>query len=157
VPNRSRSLSIRPECLFVSGARAPQLRCDHVPPPPPSDDELIEELRRLDGIPQELLDHHELMQLALPALRADTALYRKYVYQDGPPPACPICAYGGADDARITSGHLEDWAVQTTESFKLEVFPGGHFFPRTHQGEFLRSLARDLSELLAVTNSHARP
>jgi surfactin synthase thioesterase subunit/glycosyltransferase involved in cell wall biosynthesis len=146
----ARSLKAQPECLFVSGARAPQLRRDHVPPPPPSDDELIEELRRLDGIPQELLDHHELMQLALPALRADTALYRKYIYQDGPPLACPICAYGGTDDERITSEHLEAWAEQTW-AFKLEVFPGGHFFLQTNQSEFLTTLARDVSQLLAVS------
>ncbi len=146
----ARSLKTHPECLFVSGARAPQLRRDHVPPPPPSDDELIEELRRLNGIPQELLDHRELMQLALPALRADTALYRKYVYQEGPPLACPIRAYGGADDERITREHLEMWAEQTTESFKLEMFPGGHFFLQTNQSEFLTTLARDVSQLLAV-------
>ena len=82
------------------------------------------------------------MQLALPALRADTALYRKYVYQEGPPLACPIRAYGGADDARITRENLENWAVQTTESFKLEVFPGGHFFLQTHQAEFLKGSRR---------------
>ena len=136
-----------PRCLFVSGARAPQLRRDHVPPPPPSDDELIEELRRLEGIPPELLEHRELMQLALPALRADTALYRNYVYQEGPPLDCPISAYGGADDVRITRGHLEAWAEQTT-MFKLALFRGGHFFPQTQREEFLKTLARDLMGLL---------
>src|SRR5258708_2622210 len=90
----ARTLPDPPACLLVSGARAPQLRRDHVPPPPPADEGLIQELRRLDGIPQELLDNQELMQLALPALRADTALYRNYVYTEGPPLACDIRAYG---------------------------------------------------------------
>ena len=143
----ARSLRHRPQCLFVSGARAPQLRRDHVPPPPPSDDELIDELRRLDGMPQDLLDHPELIQLTLPALRADTALYRNYVYRESPPLDCPICAYGGADDARITPENLEAWAEQTF-AFKLAMFPGGHFFLQTHQGEFLKSLASDLYQLL---------
>ena len=134
-------------CLFVSAARAPQLRRDHVPPPPPSDDELIAELRRLDGIPRELLDNRELMQLALPALRADTALYRNYVYREGPPLQCPIRAYGGLDDERITRWHLETWAEQTTQSFHVEMFPGGHFFLQTHQAEFLRALSRDLDAI----------
>ncbi len=140
----ARTLPDPPACLLVSGARAPQLRRDHVPPPPPADDELIRELRRLDGIPQELLDHHELMQLALPALRADTALYRNYVYTEGPPLACDIRAYGGADDERITRWHLETWAEQTTKSFSVEMFPGGHFFLNADQGEFLKAVARDL-------------
>ncbi len=140
----ARTLPDPPACLLVSGARAPQLRRDHVPPPPPADDELIRELRRLDGIPQELLDNHELMQLALPALRADTALYRNYVYIEGPPLACDIRAYGGADDERITRWHLETWAEQTTKSFSVEMFPGGHFFLNADQGEFLKAVARDL-------------
>jgi len=150
----ARALNSRPRCLFVSGARAPQLRRDHVPPPPPSDEELIDELRRLDGMPQDLTDHPELVQLALPALRADTALYRNYVYRDGPPLDCPICAYGGADDARIARENLEAWAEQTF-AFKLAIFSGGHFFLQTQQGEFLRTLARDVSQLLAVRQPDA--
>jgi surfactin synthase thioesterase subunit/glycosyltransferase involved in cell wall biosynthesis len=144
----ARLLPTRLAGLFVSGARAPQLRRAHIPPPPPSDAELIEELRRLDGIPQEILEHRELMQLALPALRADTALYRNYIYGDGPPLHCPIRAYGGEDDVRIARRDLEPWAEQTTQSFQLEMLPGGHLFPRTHQAEFLKTLARDLRVLL---------
>ena len=135
--------------LFVSGARAPQLRRDYVPPPPPSDDEIVEELRRLDGIPQELLEHRELMQLALPALRADTALYRNYVYREAPPLHCPIRAYGGEDDERIARRDLEPWAAETTQSFRLEMLPGGHLFPRTHRTEFLKALARELATLIS--------
>jgi surfactin synthase thioesterase subunit/glycosyltransferase involved in cell wall biosynthesis len=152
----ARAIATHPLCLFVSGARAPQLRRDHVPPPPPSDDELIEELGRLNGIPQDLLEHRELMQLALPTLRADTALYRKYVYQEGPPLDCPIRAYGGFNDERITREHMEAWARQTTAGFKLAMFPGGHFFLQTHQSEFMKALARDLNELLAIDHSNPR-
>jgi surfactin synthase thioesterase subunit/glycosyltransferase involved in cell wall biosynthesis len=146
----ARTLSRPPVCLFAAGARAPQLRRDHVPPPPPSDDELIGELRRLNGIPRELVEHSELMQLALPALRADTALYRNYVYKDGSPLQCPIRAYGGEDDERITRCHLDAWAEQAAQSFKLEMFPGGHFFLQTRQNEFLKALARDLTEVMTA-------
>ncbi|HET9320416.1 MAG TPA: alpha/beta fold hydrolase [Bryobacteraceae bacterium] len=145
----ARLLAARHTCLFVSAACAPQLRRDHVPPPPPSDDELIAELGRLDGIPKELRENRELMQLALPALRADTALYRNYVYREGPPLKCPIRAYGGLDDERITRWHLETWAEQTTQSFNVEMFPGGHFFLQTQQDELLKALSR---ELKAVTS-----
>ena len=64
---------LTPACLFVSAARAPQLRLGHVPPPTPSDAELLDELRRLNGVPPELLQNEEWMRLALPALRADAA------------------------------------------------------------------------------------
>jgi medium-chain acyl-[acyl-carrier-protein] hydrolase len=133
-----------PACLFASAARAPQLRRGHIPPPAPSDAELLEELRRLDGVPPELLENEEWIRLALPALRADSALYRNYVYAEGPPLDCSIRAYGGLDDERISRSQIEAWAAQTTKNFSLEMFPGGHFFLKTHQEEFLRALSRDL-------------
>lgn len=141
-----RSIRAQPACLFVSAARAPQLRRGHVPPAAPSDDELIAELRGLNCAAAELLESRDWIDLALPALRADTALYRNYVYPEGPPLNCPIRAYGGVDDARITRQNIEAWAAQTTQSFKLEMFPGGHFFLEAHQPEFLSALAHDLEE-----------
>jgi medium-chain acyl-[acyl-carrier-protein] hydrolase len=137
-----------PICLFVSAARAPQLRRNHVPPPPASDRELLDELRRLDGVPPELLENNEWMRLALPSLRADTALYRNYTYTEEVPLDCPIRTYGGLDDERITSRHLELWAEQTTKDFSLAMLPGGHFFVKTNQAEFLAALARDLQAIL---------
>jgi medium-chain acyl-[acyl-carrier-protein] hydrolase len=88
------------------------------------------------------------MRLALPALRADATLYRNYVYAEAPPLDCPIRAYGGLDDERISRAQMEAWAAQTTKDFSLEMFPGGHFFLKTHQAEFLAALSSDLSLIL---------
>ncbi|HEX5875859.1 MAG TPA: alpha/beta fold hydrolase, partial [Pyrinomonadaceae bacterium] len=57
--------------LFVSGCTAPHLRATdrityNLPEP-----EFIDELRRLQGTPPEVLDSKELMQLMLPIIRAD--------------------------------------------------------------------------------------
>ncbi|HUJ23197.1 MAG TPA: alpha/beta fold hydrolase [Bryobacteraceae bacterium] len=136
--------------LFVCAARAPQLRRGYVPPAPPSDGELMEELRRLNGVPRELLEHEEWMRLALPALRADAALYRNYVYQEGPPLDCPIRAYGGSGDERITQRDLEMWAEQTTSSFGCSLLPGGHFFIQEHQTEFWKTLSMDIQQLVQI-------
>ena len=143
-----------PACLFASGARAPQLRRGHVPPPQPSDEDLLDELRRLNGVPPELLENEEWMRLALPALHADAALYRNYVYAEAPPLDCPIRAYGGLDDERISRSQIEAWAAQTTKDFSLEMFPGGHFFLKTHQSKFLAALASDLSVILQNAKSN---
>ncbi len=131
-----------PAGLFVSAARAPQFRLNHVPPPEPADAELIAELRKLEGIPAEALANEELLRTILPTVRADAALYRNYIYTGEPPLDCPIRAYGGTEDANITRDHLEGWARQTTASFALEMLPGGHFF--INSGSFVALLARDL-------------
>ena len=134
-----------PQILVVSGARAPQYRRGHVPPPEPPLSEFIDELRRLEGVPAQVLDDPALLRMVLPALRADTALYRNYVYREEPPLDCPICAYGGTEDPNIRREHLEAWAQQTTSTFHLRMFPGGHFFPQTARESFIESLTKDLS------------
>jgi surfactin synthase thioesterase subunit/glycosyltransferase involved in cell wall biosynthesis len=136
-----------PAGLFVSGARAPQFRLGHVPPPEPSDEQFLDELRRLEGVPAAILERRELLQVILPALRADTELYRNYVYVEEPPLACPICAYGGAGDPNVKPQHLEAWGRQTTAGVSLRTFDGGHFFVDSARDEFLLALAGNLAEL----------
>jgi medium-chain acyl-[acyl-carrier-protein] hydrolase len=79
-------------------------------------------------MPQEILYNPDLMRIALPALKADASLYRKYIYQPGDPLPIPIHAYGGINDPNITKEHLERWQEQTTAEFTLQQFEGGHFF-----------------------------
>src|ERR1035437_3567512 len=139
---RSRPL---PKMLISSGARAPQFRRHHVPPPAPSREAFVEELRRLEGIPAEVLDDPALMRAILPALAADAALYRNYVYAEAPPRPIPVRAYGGADDPNVRREHLDGWAEQTTASFAVRVFPGGHFYLTAVRAPFLQALETDLA------------
>jgi surfactin synthase thioesterase subunit len=139
---RGRSL---PRVLIASAARAPQFRRDHVPPPAPSDAQFLEELRRLQGMPSEVLDDPAVLNAILPALKADAALYRNYVYSEDEPLACPIRAYGGVDDPNIGREHLEAWAGQTKASFCVRIFPGGHFYLHTAPAEFRAALEEDLA------------
>jgi surfactin synthase thioesterase subunit/glycosyltransferase involved in cell wall biosynthesis len=134
-----------PRMLVASGARAPQFRRGHVPGPEPGHAEFVEALRRLQGTPREVLDNPTLLQLILPALREDAAIYRNYIYAEEAPLDCPIRAYGGAEDPSVHRQHLEGWAAETTANFAVRVFPGGHFYLQTHRQEFLAALARDLS------------
>jgi medium-chain acyl-[acyl-carrier-protein] hydrolase len=113
-------------------------------------------LRRLDGIPDEVLANQEVLDLVLPALRADTALYRKYVYIPRQPLSCPIFAYGGETDPNVASEHLAAWAEHTTAAARVRRFPGGHFFlqggsvkagQRDAPAAFLDALIQDLLAL----------
>jgi surfactin synthase thioesterase subunit/glycosyltransferase involved in cell wall biosynthesis len=139
---RSRPL---PRVLIASSARAPQFRRHHVPPPAPSREAFAEELRRLEGIPAEVLGDAALMRAILPALEADAALYRNYIYAEEPPLPIAVRAYGGADDPNVRREHLDGWREQTTASFAVRVFPGRHFYPTTAREAFLEALERDLA------------
>ena len=133
-----------PTLLIASAARAPQYRRNYTPPPAPSDSQFLEELRRLEGIPHEVLDAPASMRAILPALKADAALYRSYVYTEDAPLACPIRAYGGQEDPNVRLEHLEAWADQTAASFGVRLFAGGHFYPQVCQAEFRAALEEDL-------------
>jgi surfactin synthase thioesterase subunit/glycosyltransferase involved in cell wall biosynthesis len=130
---RRRGLAM-PRVLIASAARAPQFRRGHVPPPPKSDEQLLRELE----IPP------ELARAVLPSLRADTTLYSHYVYAEDAPLDVPIRAYGGLDDPNIRRDHLEGWGEQTTSSFAVREFPGGHFYLREAVEEFRAALEAEL-------------
>jgi medium-chain acyl-[acyl-carrier-protein] hydrolase len=129
--------------LFVSGRRAPQLPTD-----PPSYDwaeaDFIAELRRLNGTPQEVLEHRDLMQLILPQLRADFEVVQTYQYTPEPPLDCPVSVFGGLEDCGANRELLAPWRAQTTGPFSLQMFPGDHFFLHTEEPLFLRTLAKKL-------------
>jgi medium-chain acyl-[acyl-carrier-protein] hydrolase len=136
-----------PRALYVSGARAPQFRLGHQPPPEPSDSELMEQLRKLEGMPREVLENPALLGVAMPALRADTRLYRNYVYQPGRPLQMPVYAYGGTTDPNVQRRHIEAWKEQTAGQFTSREFAGGHFFIQSAQKDFLESLISDTAQV----------
>jgi medium-chain acyl-[acyl-carrier-protein] hydrolase len=92
-----------------------------------------------------------VMQLLLPALRADFEMYETYVYSPEPPLTTPISAYAGSQDTRVSREHLEAWREQTTADFSLREFPGGHFFLHTAAALLMEALCRDLSRAGAMT------
>lgn len=119
-----------PGWLFVSGRRAPQL-----PDPGPRvhqapDRELIAHLRRLGGTPGDVLEDPDVMRHVMPTLRADFAVCETYVYADEAPLPCAISALGGREDEHARPADLQAWGEQTTGPFRMELFPGGHFFVR---------------------------
>lgn len=142
---------IEPSQLFVSGRRAPQ-----VPDTDPhlhrlETPELIQALRRLNGIPKDIYEHAELMELKLPVLRADFELCETYLYRPEPPLNCPITAFGGLEDTDERPDMLEQWRDQTTKSFNLRMLPGDHFFLHSSEKPLLQMLFTELRQIAGRT------
>jgi medium-chain acyl-[acyl-carrier-protein] hydrolase len=139
-----RQSGAQPVHLFVSADRAPRGPRRDPPIHALPDTDFLDELARLNGTPGKLLDDAELMQIMLPVLRADFAVYESYVYSAEPPLACPISVLGGLQDHRVRRNDLETWREETERSFSLRMFPGGHFFLNTAQPLLLQALSQDL-------------
>jgi surfactin synthase thioesterase subunit len=114
--------------LFVGSRRAPQLASPvpmiHQLP----DDVLIQWLKRAAGTAESLLSNERWLRFYLPALRADLSLSEGYRYRHDAPLPCPIFAFGGAHDAVLSREELDAWREQTSETFHLKLYPGGHLF-----------------------------
>lgn len=138
-----------PLALFACGTAAPSRREDYDGAgwrEPKSDAELIDELRTLQGTPEEVLANEELMSLTLPVLRADFLLCGRYEYRPRLPLRCPLHVFGGEDD-RASEAQLLAWRQETRGDFSLEVFPGGHFFIHEHEDRVLGVLSAALEPL----------
>lgn len=138
----------KPECLIVSGSRAP-----HVPEEEHKlyllpDDELIEQLStRYHAIPEMFLNDKAFMALLLPILRADIELIETYIYQETKPLDCPIFSFGSVDDPETTLENVESWRQYTHTSFATKMFPGGHFYINTQQEVLLKALSEILNKV----------
>jgi medium-chain acyl-[acyl-carrier-protein] hydrolase len=91
-----------------------------------------------------ILQDQELINLLLPALRADLTALETYVYQEEDPLDCPIRAFGGRFDASTTETDLRGWQQHTSGSFELQLFPADHFFIRSNQSAVLTAIAKDI-------------
>jgi len=141
-----RRQGLRPAHLFVSASSAPHLTRQGSTIYDLSEEKFLEQLRRLNGTPEEVLEHFELRQIILPLLRADFSVYETYAYSKEPPLDCPISTFGGSQDHKVNQGELEAWRQQTSDSFSLQMFPGDHFFVNTSQSPLLWALSRRLRQ-----------
>jgi medium-chain acyl-[acyl-carrier-protein] hydrolase len=136
-----------PAHLFLSGRSAPhKLRKGSVTYNLP-EPEFIEELRRLKGTPQEVLEHPELMDMLSPILRADFEICETYGYVPEPPLECPITAFAGLLDQDVSREQIEGWREYTSSSFTLRMFPGDHFFLHDSAPQMLQLIAQAMKNM----------
>jgi len=131
-------------CLFVAGCSAP-----HLPPKFPllhllDDQRLLRELGRLESPDLAWLDHPELLELALPAMRADLTACETYRAQPSARLTCPITAFAAVDDPRVPISDVDAWREQTEGQFVLHEVAGGHFFLEDRRDELLLAIERGL-------------
>ncbi|MGD9251959.1 MAG: thioesterase II family protein [Desulfobacterales bacterium] len=138
--------------LFVSGSRAPQIPDPDPPIHQLPDAEFIAALRRFNGTPSAVLDNPELMELFLPLLRSDIRLYETYLYDHEDPLDCPISAFGGLEDKEVSSEELAAWRDQTRKRFRMQIFPGDHFFLNGQASNgLLEAISGDIKKITCET------
>lgn len=122
-----------------------------------SNEALIDELRRLDATPEELLSDRGFLDLALPVLRADFHLCATYVRPGNAlraPLACPLLALGGRyDSLSEQSENLSAWKHETSGQFTQRLIDGGHFFIDTARTELIDAIVTSIKDALTPAAS----
>ncbi|GHE57466.1 thioesterase II family protein [Streptomyces capitiformicae] len=132
-----------PERLFLSGRGAPGPRPsahDRLD----SDAEILAAVRRLGGTGSALLDDPELLDMVLPALRADYGALARYTTDAAEPLPVPLTALVGDADPVVPVDTATAWRARTSRDFALNVFTGGHFYLDAHPAEVAAVIASSL-------------
>jgi medium-chain acyl-[acyl-carrier-protein] hydrolase len=140
-----RDKAVAPAHLFVSGRRAPRFTSREAITYSLPDGEFIDELRRLNGTPKQVLEHSELMSFMGPLLRADFEVCGTYSYSHKQLLECPITAFGGISDNELPREMIEAWREYTSGPFSMRMLPGDHFFLHTARAEITQTIVRDLT------------
>jgi surfactin synthase thioesterase subunit len=136
-----------PQQLIVSGCAAPQRRRPRPRFEDLDDTAFIDALKTYEGTTSELLNNPELMEFALPALRADFKILSDYRYRPGPLLDIPVVALAGRADAHTARSEVEAWQRETTGAFRTRWFDGGHFFIDSARPAVLECVSAELGEL----------
>jgi medium-chain acyl-[acyl-carrier-protein] hydrolase len=142
-----------PGCVFASGRRAP-----HLPElaglrarrRAMSDADFVEELRRLQGTPTEILDNAELLGILMPTIRGDFALLDSWRFADSAPLDVPLYALTGGDDPHVDMDAAAEWSRWTRTRFELLVYAGGHFFLHEQEPRVVRDVSDRLADLMCA-------
>lgn len=136
-----------PAALLVSGASAPHVPSPWSPIAHLSDREFLAELRARFGlpVPDEVAAsdaYAEILDLLLPVVRADLAVYESYRFVPGPRLECPIVALLATDDRSLQPAGMEAWRELTSGAFTLERTEGDHWSVLEPDGDLLRRVSQ---------------
>lgn len=89
--------------------------------------DFLEEIRKLKGCPQEILQNEDLLDYFEPILRADFTASENYVYTEHPPMNIPITVITGTEED-LTMDEIRSWQKETRWPVDFLNVPGDHFF-----------------------------
>jgi medium-chain acyl-[acyl-carrier-protein] hydrolase len=106
------------------------------------DDQLLRRLREMGGTPESFFESAELIDMALPVVRADLELLETHAIAPEPRLGCTVVAFAGDGDRVVPREEVEAWRAVVSGRFSVVDFPGGHFFLHDREPEVLAEVAR---------------
>lgn len=136
----------RPELVrvFVSGSPGPWTRRE-IRATGMSDEDFLRQVRGFAGYTHPALEHPELREMLLPALRADVEMHENYLAASSEPLDVPITSIRGAEDELVSAEQAAEWKAATTAGCDLREVPGNHMYLIDSPAELVRLMAAELA------------
>ncbi|MEV4320382.1 alpha/beta fold hydrolase [Actinocrispum sp. NPDC049592] len=135
-----------PYTLIASGRRGPSTHRDEQVHDQ-TDDFLIKEIKKLNGTSSTLLADDEILRMALPSLRGDYEAIETYTCPADRKINAPITVLTGDNDPKTTVDEATVWQHHTTATYRIKVFPGGHFFLQEHPTDINNEIVKEVLSL----------
>jgi surfactin synthase thioesterase subunit len=130
-----------PSCLFFTGRGAPCYGEEEKITSYPKGD-FWEELRKMGGVPKEVLANEELLDFFEPVLRSDIRAVEDYQYVSLENKfEIPLHVCAGTEEVDITEEKLSSWQKETTRALSMRLIPGDHFFIFEHCAKIAELMA----------------
>lgn len=129
--------------LFVGARRAPHLNEKLKRISELSDRTFLEEMIKLGGMSEEVLENQELLDVFLPLIRADMRLVENYEWKTRDLLHTDITVLAGNQDV-IAVDQMEAWKETTSGACQLSVYEGDHFFIHKHYEVIAEQIKRVL-------------
>lgn len=133
------SQGIFPSNVIISAMSPPGMRkqSSHL-----NDEEFIQYISDMGGIPEEILQHQELLQYILPVIRTDFYAIDNYVIDDLSPLCSPISLINGTEDLEYSPQKALAWKKWGKEVC-FSTVEGGHMFI-LRQAEAVGSIIKEI-------------
>lgn len=145
--SRLEKRGIFPEVAFISGMVPPhveRVKRSHL-----DDEKFIALLRSYGGLPDEILQERELLELFLPVLRNDFAAIDYFKYTEPTQLRTKIHFLSGEEDMVAKPDVMAEWA-QYAQRAEFHTFAGGHMFPLKQADEVAKLIQRVLTDAFVL-------
>ena len=105
--------------------------------------EFIEEIRLLNGMPEEILANAELLEYFEPILRSDFKVSENYVHIENTPFNIPLTVITGTEE-EMQIEDIELWQKVTMHPVEFNTMLGNHFFIYDHVTKILEMICKKL-------------
>lgn len=144
-----------PVMLFASASPSPASDSWRFPGRD-NDEVLLRDLRHYGGAPDDVFECPEMLRFALDALAADYVICNTFRYGGAARLPVPLRILAGRDD-EIRQEQLATWRNETSASFALHWFNGGHFYLRPQERDVVRLIEKELSSTLRTVKEITEP